>query len=102
MRREAKGQTPPTPLAFSLFWLQLSVDQSSPTEANYKIILAPLFIKGKTQSKVRRLSPAALRWVSPSHHWPRPLGVRPFDRDAALIWTDAKDLKVSFGISHHG
>lgn len=30
------------------------------------------------------------------------LDLRLLDRDAALISTDAKDLKVSFGISHHG
>lgn len=59
-----------------------------------RVIKAPLY-----QSKMRRPSPAApvlllLLVTRPDLRLP--------DRDAALISTDAKDLKVSFGITHHG
>lgn len=56
----------------------------------------------KIKAKWNVWSPAVLLLVSPSHHWPCPPNVRLSDRDAGLISTDAKDLKVSFSISHHG
>lgn len=108
MRRGAKGQRPPTPFAYSLFWpaqcgLMFSTANRF-TESSKHCCLSKKNPSKKTKGKPKWSvwAPAALVLVLPSHRWPRPLQTRPSDRDAGLISTDAKDLKVSSGISHQG
>lgn len=116
MRRKAKGQTPPTPFAFSLlhFPLARSLFQSrllwhlKPLKSRSTSTQPSNLKASNSNSLVQQRhneasEPHAVCLVTASHPPPRPLKVSlpVCDRDTGLISTDAKDLKVSLRISQH-